>query len=272
MSRRITRTACYLTVAGACVLALAVSPPMASVAADPSPTVPASDNSAHGGGTLDDTHNIPTNAVSGDVSFVDNVRGVSGYSSLNFIISYPKYGYDYMFANGTGGLAVWSLKDPEARRLQRRRAGQARAAAAVHGDVDQNRFHHDGRPRQVRNRGRRLPVPPRRTRHRHRAGQHPDLPVRGARRRRLRRPVGDRAGRRQLDGAVGRRSGRPGADAATNRDAGRAGFKTDVLADKGMDKVQAEAAKCPAAYSILGGPPTIVGAYKTNSRPFQLGE
>lgn len=49
-------------------------------------------------------------------------------------------------------------------------------------------------------------------------------------------------------------------------------FKTDVLADQGMDKVQAEAAKCPAAYSILGGPPTIVGDYKTNSRPFQLGE
>lgn len=49
-------------------------------------------------------------------------------------------------------------------------------------------------------------------------------------------------------------------------------FKTDVLADQGMDKVQAEAAKCPAAYSILGGPPTIIGDYKTNLRPFQLGE
>ncbi len=112
MSRRITRTAWVLTVTVACALGLAVGPPMASVAADPSPTVPASDNSAHGGDTLADTHNIPTNAVSGNVSFVDNVRGVSGYSSLNFI-SYPKYGYDFMFANGTGGLAVWSLKDPE---------------------------------------------------------------------------------------------------------------------------------------------------------------
>jgi hypothetical protein len=49
-------------------------------------------------------------------------------------------------------------------------------------------------------------------------------------------------------------------------------FKTDVLADTGMDKVQAEAAKCPAAFTILGGPPVIVGDYKTNSRPFQLGE
>jgi len=39
------------------------------------------------------------------------VRGVSGYSALNFI-HYAKYRYDFMFANGTGGLAVWSLKDP----------------------------------------------------------------------------------------------------------------------------------------------------------------
>src|SRR5262249_36673842 len=61
---------------------------------------------------LPDQHNIPTNAVSGNVTFLDNVRGVSpGYSSLNFI-HYPKYGTDFMFANGTGGLSVWSLKDP----------------------------------------------------------------------------------------------------------------------------------------------------------------
>jgi hypothetical protein len=39
-----------------------------------------------------------------------------------------------------------------------------------------------------------------------------------------------------------------------------------------MDKVQAAAAKCPAAFTVLGGPPVIVGEYKTNSRPFQLGE
>jgi hypothetical protein len=49
-------------------------------------------------------------------------------------------------------------------------------------------------------------------------------------------------------------------------------FKTDVLADEGMDRVQAEAAKCPAAFSILGGPPVIVGNYKTNGRPLQIGE
>jgi hypothetical protein len=70
-----------------------------------------SDDSAHGGPYLDDVHNMPTNAVAGNVTFLDNVRGVSGYSAANFI-DYPKYG-DFMFANGTGGLAVWSLKDPE---------------------------------------------------------------------------------------------------------------------------------------------------------------
>jgi hypothetical protein len=41
---------------------------------------------------------------------MDNVRGVSGYSAANFI-DYDQYG-DFMFANGTGGLAVWSLQDP----------------------------------------------------------------------------------------------------------------------------------------------------------------
>jgi hypothetical protein len=112
MSRRITRAAWYLTVVGVFAVGLAVGPSVASVAADPTSSPPASDNSANGGPSLDDVHNIPTNAVAGDVTFLDNVRGVSGYSALNFI-HYAKYGYDFMFANGTGGLAVWSLKDRE---------------------------------------------------------------------------------------------------------------------------------------------------------------
>jgi hypothetical protein len=67
--------------------------------------------SARAQGTLPDTHNIPTNAVSGNVTFMDNVRGVSpGYSAANFI-DYDQYG-DFLFANGTGGLSVWSLQDP----------------------------------------------------------------------------------------------------------------------------------------------------------------
>ncbi|SCE98308.1 hypothetical protein GA0074695_2661 [Micromonospora viridifaciens] len=102
-------------VAGAVALATAVVVQLygagAASAYEPSGSSP-SDNSAHGGPTLDDVHNVPTTAVAGNVTFIDNVRGVSGYSALNFI-NYDKYGYDFMFANGTGGLAVWSLKDPE---------------------------------------------------------------------------------------------------------------------------------------------------------------
>lgn len=58
-----------------------------------------------------DVHNDPSStAVSSKVKFLDNVQGVAGgYSGLNFI----KYkAADYMFANGPGGLAVWSLKSP----------------------------------------------------------------------------------------------------------------------------------------------------------------
>lgn len=47
-------------------------------------------------------------------------------------------------------------------------------------------------------------------------------------------------------------------------------FKTSALADKGMDQVNTETAKCPSAFSILGGPPVIIGDYKINSRSFEL--
>jgi hypothetical protein len=60
---------------------------------------------------LPDTHNIPTTAVADNVTFMDNVLGVSGYSAANFIDYGGELG-DFMFANGTGGLAIWSLKDP----------------------------------------------------------------------------------------------------------------------------------------------------------------
>ena len=74
--------------------------------------LPAANAYAQGGPVLEDEHNIPTTAVAGNVTFLDNVRGVSGYSALNFI-SYEDLGTDFMFANGTGGLAVWSLEDPQ---------------------------------------------------------------------------------------------------------------------------------------------------------------
>jgi len=61
---------------------------------------------------LPDTHNIPTNADASNVTFLDNTRGVSpGYAALNFI-HYDDLG-DFMFGNGTGGLSVWSLADPQ---------------------------------------------------------------------------------------------------------------------------------------------------------------
>jgi hypothetical protein len=46
-------------------------------------------------------------------------------------------------------------------------------------------------------------------------------------------------------------------------------FTTDALADEGMRTVTTEAAKCPGSFSILGGPPVIVGTYKVNRRPFK---
>lgn len=46
-------------------------------------------------------------------------------------------------------------------------------------------------------------------------------------------------------------------------------FTNDALADAGMKTVMAEAAKCPDSFSILGGPPIIVGSYKVNGRAFK---
>jgi hypothetical protein len=60
---------------------------------------------------LPDTHNIPTNAVTDNVTFMDNTFGVSGYAGANFIDYGGELG-DFLFADGTGGLAIWSLKDP----------------------------------------------------------------------------------------------------------------------------------------------------------------
>ncbi len=77
-------------VAGAVALATAVAVQLygAGTAAAYGPSGPGpSDNSAHGGPILDDVHNEPTTAVAGNVTFIDNVKGVSGYAALNFITS-----------------------------------------------------------------------------------------------------------------------------------------------------------------------------------------
>ncbi|GII34276.1 hypothetical protein [Planotetraspora mira] len=47
-------------------------------------------------------------------------------------------------------------------------------------------------------------------------------------------------------------------------------FQSPSLADGTMDTVVAESAKCPEAFSVLGGPPSVVGAYKVGSRPIEM--
>ena len=47
-------------------------------------------------------------------------------------------------------------------------------------------------------------------------------------------------------------------------------FQSAQLADAGMKKVNAAAAKCPGSFTILGGPPQILGSYTVNSRPLEL--
>jgi hypothetical protein len=45
-------------------------------------------------------------------------------------------------------------------------------------------------------------------------------------------------------------------------------FKSTQLAVDGMKKVSAEIEKCPRSFTILGGPPEIIGTFTINSRPF----
>ncbi|MEU2613490.1 hypothetical protein ABZ570_18175 [Micromonospora sp. NPDC007271] len=47
-------------------------------------------------------------------------------------------------------------------------------------------------------------------------------------------------------------------------------FQSASLADTTMDTVVAESAKCPATFSVLGGPPSVVGDYKVGSRPIEI--
>ena len=77
--------------------------------------------------TLPDPDPFPDNYLhSPNVQLISHVRGTigadpscpafnptkcPGFSSLNFL-HYENLGYDLMVANGTGGLSVWSLKDP----------------------------------------------------------------------------------------------------------------------------------------------------------------
>ncbi|WP_053227872.1 LVIVD repeat-containing protein [Solirubrobacter soli] len=61
---------------------------------------------------LPDTHNNPTNAVTSNVTWLDNTRGTNGNMAAANFIDYGGELGDFMFGDGTGGLSIWSLKDP----------------------------------------------------------------------------------------------------------------------------------------------------------------
>jgi hypothetical protein len=47
-------------------------------------------------------------------------------------------------------------------------------------------------------------------------------------------------------------------------------FHNAQLAEAGMKKVNATAAKCPSSWTISGGPPEIIGSYTVNTRPLEV--
>ena len=67
---------------------------------------------------------------------------------------------------------------------------------------------------------------------------------------------------------VGPQNPRRGAPPAVTQ--GAVVFQNAGFADAGMKKVNAAAAKCPRTWTILGGPPEIIGTYTTNTRPLEL--
>src|SRR3954468_12203319 len=73
------------------------------IATEPaSPTLPA------------DTHVIPRDVVKSDnLEWVSNSRGTNGNMAGATFMHFENLKYDFLFGNGTGGLTIWSLKDPE---------------------------------------------------------------------------------------------------------------------------------------------------------------
>jgi hypothetical protein len=47
-------------------------------------------------------------------------------------------------------------------------------------------------------------------------------------------------------------------------------FASETLAATAMERVTAAAGKCPSTFTILGGPPVIIGSYTVNARPFEI--
>jgi hypothetical protein len=72
---------------------------------------PATDEGAP---TLPEVHQGAANIVKSDnMEWLSNSRGINGACSGANFIHYQKLNYDFLFCDGTGGLNVWSLKDPE---------------------------------------------------------------------------------------------------------------------------------------------------------------
>jgi hypothetical protein len=69
--------------------------------------------SDEGAPALADVHNTAVGAVSDKIDWISNSKGINGaFSGANFI-HYENLGYDFLFGDGTGGLSIFSLKDPE---------------------------------------------------------------------------------------------------------------------------------------------------------------
>ena len=74
------------------------------------------------GGIESDTGIVPQTEIhqgaagivkSDNMEWISNSRGINGALSGANFMHYENLGYDFMFGDGTGGLSIWSLKDPE---------------------------------------------------------------------------------------------------------------------------------------------------------------
>jgi hypothetical protein len=69
--------------------------------------------SDEGKAALPDVHNTAAGAVSQNMDWLSNSKGINGaFSGANFM-HYENLGYDFLVGDGTGGLSIFSLKDPE---------------------------------------------------------------------------------------------------------------------------------------------------------------
>src|SRR4051794_16893246 len=104
---------------------------------------------------LPDVHNPADGAVKSDnIDWLYNTRGLAGNQTTptnngndagaNFI-HYDKLGYDFMIGDGTGGLSIWSLKNPEKPSfVSAVPAGQLMQGADAHGTADTDARFYEG--------------------------------------------------------------------------------------------------------------------------------